>query len=154
MGKKAKMLFTDTDANYVERQHTIIQSQPIAPIVRYPAKRYYRRDLGIEFKSSMEANVFRFFLTRRWDRVLYEPECFKFPKGASPLGITGYIPDIKLIDRHREVYVEVKGYVDEPAREKARLMKKYYPYIRMWYILPEGYKKIKDNYAHKIPNWE
>ena len=119
---------------------------------RYPAKEGYRQDLHKFFRSSMEANYARFLneLGVEWE---YETERFNFPKGVSSLGITGYVPDFKIYAGKNPYYVEVKGFVDRHALEKARLVHKYYPYINLYFLTARGYRIIEKHYKKRL-NWE
>jgi predicted nuclease of restriction endonuclease-like RecB superfamily len=123
---------------------------------RIPSKVGHRSDIPevLEFQSVMEANVFRFYKSKRGLTVEYEAEYFRFPKGASTLGVYGYVPDFKISDGKRTWYIEVKGWMDKNAREKDRLMRTYYPKVKLYYITPVEYKKISDAYRHKIRDWE
>jgi hypothetical protein len=121
--------------------------------VRYPARKYYRTDLGIEFKSSMEANYAR-FLTYKGVKWEYEREILTFPHGASKIGIVLYIPDFKVIFGKTTHFIEVKGFVDVQDMEKDRLTRRFYPWLKLSYILPRHYRLIQKYYAKYIPNWE
>lgn len=137
---------------------------------RKPANRFYRKDLGLELKSSMEANVLRFY--REWcpgiQSISYEPDTFYFPprNGVSTSRantktfkrndskIYAYVPDFRISDGTNTWYVEVKGVMDYEAYEKARLMAKYYPRIRIFFITSKEYNTIRKLYSKKTPYWE
>jgi hypothetical protein len=121
--------------------------------IRYPARRYYREDLGCEFKSSMEANYARFlnFKGVKWE---YEREIFTFPYHASKIGITRYKPDFKVYFGKTAYYIEVKGYLDRADSEKIYLFQKYYPWLKLNFITPRQYNLIRKYYSKYIPCWE
>lgn len=85
-------------------------------------------------------------------RVEYEPKGFKFRDNI--YNIRYYIPDFKISTKQMVWYVEVKGFVDNSARQKAKLVSSQYPRVKIYYILPREYKLIKEWYAKDIPNWE
>lgn len=133
----------------------------------YPARRFYREDLGIEFKSSMEANYARMlnYLGVKWQ---YEPQILYYPSKDSlaskatgyknthknPLDILGYCPDFKITVGKHFYYVETKGYMDRMSIEKIRLFKTFYPYFKLYIVTPKEYRLITKLYANKIRNWE
>jgi len=136
---------------------------------RYPSNKGYRKDLGIEFKSSMEANYYRFLQQIcKGIQYSYEQEIFYFPsknnvynrthfKKTDPtnyLNITAYVPDFKIRNGKRVWYVETKGYMDRESLEKARLFKKYYPWLNLYFVTNREYGKIKKGYSHLIRGWE
>ena len=127
---------------------------------RYPAKKGYRNDIPevpYGFKSSMEANVYRFYryISKKYKKIYkieYEPERFVFKPNS--FGIHSYIPDFKIYSGKNTWYLEVKGFLDDSDRQKARLMSENYPWIKLYYIYPKQYKLIKEYYGKMIPNWE
>ena len=101
----------------------------------------------------MEANVARYYTFKgvSWE---YEPEIFHFPKGSSKLDITAYCPDFKIRYGHVTRYVEVKGSVDNYCHEKAWLLKRFYPWVKLDIIGPFEYSVIRKRHQKQIKNWE
>jgi hypothetical protein len=137
--------------------------------INLPANKYYRADCGIEFKSSMEANIWRFYTQlARGVKLEYEPEIFFFKrenniqvgnnyqaiKTSNPYNIKGYVPDFRVTTAGHSWYIEVKGKVDILSLEKARLLKVYYPWIKLYFITPRSYNLIKKYYSHQVKGWE
>lgn len=118
----------------------------------------YRKDLGMVFRSKMEANVFRVYkhLEKKFGRIKveYEPELFTFPVNSNRAGITGYVPDIKILSASGVHYIEVKGSMDDTSRKKITLLSTYYPGVKLFIVGPKEYEAMKRSYAKDIPNWE
>lgn len=116
-----------------------------------------REDLGnVRYRSKMEANVARYlkFLRehgdiRSWE---YEPKTFWFERIRR--GCTSYKPDFRIIEKDgREVWYEVKGYMDNKSRVKLRRMKIYFPEVKILVIDQEQYRSIM-KYRNLITGWE
>jgi len=136
---------------------------------KFTANRFYRKDLGIEFKSSMEANLYRFY-TQFYKGIIidYEPEIFYFPPKdylesqthfnktdpTNILNIKCYVPDFRIALYGRTWYIEAKGKMDFASSEKIRLFKKYYKGINIYIIDWSDYNYIRNIYSHKIKGWE
>ena len=120
--------------------------------IRYPAKAGYRHDTKIQFKSKMEANVYRFLQTKKFDQVEYEPDLLYFSHNR--YGIKGYVPDFKVTFGKRFYYIEVKGFMEKSDYAKIALVRRDYPWIKLYYINAEKYNLIKKNYAKQIRYWE
>jgi len=162
-----RTFITSILARHVENSGFSHQYEIDSKSKRYPARRFYREDLGIEFKSSMEANYARFmeYLGVKWE---YESEVFHFPTKANlvyktnnskafnqnPFGISGYVPDFKISAGRYIWYVEVKGYMDNISAEKIRLFHIFYPYLELNLVTPKEYRLIQKYYANKIRKWE
>lgn len=145
---------TDIFAKSAKKQlSTIPQSQHIE---RIPANRGYRKDLDCIHDSSMEANVHRFYkyLEAKYGKIKveYEPKGFKFTNNI--YNIRYYVPDFKISAGKMVWYVEVKGLWDDSARKKAKLVSTQYSGVKIYYIFPKHYYRIKKYYSHLIPNWE
>jgi hypothetical protein len=126
---------------------TAVRDTPVRQrSVNLPAKRYFREDLGIEFKSSMEANYYRWIkrLNPEID-IVYEPEIFKFPNNNT--GIKAYVPDFRLRNGKHVWYIEVKGHMDILSIDKLRLMRKYYPYVKLYVVGVRAYNLIRNIYS-------
>lgn len=122
----------------------------------YPAIRGYRKDCGIEFKSKMEANIYRYLTCDKEGSIIvkYEPDMFTFPKGSSPIGVERYVPDFKVTNGKYTHYIEVKGVETPVDVEKARLLRKHYPWVKLYFIYSKDYQRIEKEYSQLIPNWE
>jgi len=120
--------------------------------VRYPAKAGYRHDTKINFKSKMEANIFRWLKTKEFDQVEYEPEIFYFR--PNKFGIKAYVPDFKVYYGKRFHFYEVKGYFEKSDYQKAWLVRRDYSWIKIYFITAKEYKLIQKFYSKKIPHWE
>jgi len=109
-----------------------------------------RKDLdNAYFRSSWEANIARYFnlVGIEWE---YEPKQFEFPVKR---GCVSYKPDFYL--PKEDVWIEVKGYMDQKSKTKLNRFKKYYPdeYKKLSIIGKEAYKSIA-KYKTLIPFWE
>lgn len=104
----------------------------------------------------MEANVHRVYkyLERKYGKIKveYEPKGFKFDTNS--FNIRYYIPDFKISAGKVVWYVEVKGRVTSNTLQKDTLVSKSYPGVKLFYITPVEYEKIKSCYKHFIKNWE
>jgi len=139
-------------------EHINKKSYPAAYSIMRP-RFGFRDDVGIEFRSKMEANVYRFYKYLEKERgrikVEYEPKLFTFPSGGdNRFNINGYIPDLEITSDHGVLYIEVKGSLSDKDREKTRLISKYHPGIKIFFVFPEQYRDIQKCYAKYIPNWE
>ena len=128
-------------------------------IKNIPANKGYRKDcpeIKGGFKSSMEANVYRFYKTKlgngKIKNVEYEPEIFYFRNNK--FGIKAYVPDFKITTNSGSWFIEVKGKLDDTSRQKSWLLSTQYPWIKLYFILPKQYNTIKKYYASNIKGWE
>lgn len=152
---KIKKLFTSIFAPNVKKQ--LKHTHQCTLKERIPSNRGYRDDLKCIHDSSMEANIHRFYIYLMnkhhvIKEVVYEPKPFKFPDNE--FNVSYYIPDFKITDNSGVRYIEVKGYMDKRAKIKKHLMRKYYPNVKLQFILPENYKRIFNNYGNIVKNWE
>jgi hypothetical protein len=134
----------DTHAKIVARQleHGVGGYQSVM--------RGYRSDLGDNyFRSRWEANIARYltFSKRRWQ---YEAKTFWFLEVKS--GIRSYTPDFYLPNEN--IYIEVKGYMDQDSKTKLNRMQKYYPKIVVEVWDSARYESIEATASLIIPNWE
>ena len=140
------------------KRHYEEKSYPASLEIMRP-KLGFRDDVGIEFRSKMEANVYRFYkyleLTHGKIKVRYEPRLFTFPLDSdNRFGIRGYVPDLEVISDSGVWYIEVKGSLSDKDREKFRLLSTHYPRVKLFVIFPEQYNLIRKNYASLISGWE
>lgn len=103
-----------------------------APVVRSKGGR--REDLGLYFRSRMEANTARWlnFIQHKGHIVKweYEPDEFWFDKIKR--GTRSYKPDFKIYKPDGSVYyLECKGYMDAVSRTKLARMARYYPDVKI-----------------------
>lgn len=123
---------------------------------RYPAEEVTYKNT--HFKSKMEKNVYCFlsWLIEKYPdsfySVRYEPERFHFKKNK--WGCTSYVPDFKFNTACGMYYFEVKGFWEQRDGVKISLMKRDYPWLKMYYVDSKNYKKMKELYAKKVPGWE
>jgi hypothetical protein len=110
-----------------------------------------RDDIGNQyFRSSWEANFARYlnYLKDNNDIFdwLYEEDRFEFIEIKR--GIRSYMPDFKVWNTKNSIpyYYEVKGWMDDSSKIKIKLMKKYYPEIKLIIIDEKKYKIIKNLY--------
>ena len=101
----------------------------------------------------MENNYFRFIRQYYPNiKIDYEPERFMFPHTRGNIG--AYVPDFRLRLGKWTWYIETKGYMDSSSLEKFRLMKRYYPYIKIYLVGQRAYNIIRKSYASKVRGWE
>ena len=113
------------------------------------AKTGVREDLGIDCRSTWEANLCRFYT---WLGITfeYEPTTFWFENCTS--ATRSYTPDFFLPNLNR--YVEVKGYMDDRSRTRMRRMQKLYPHIKIELIDAVLYREIEREFSAYVPGWE
>lgn len=125
------------------------------PSVRIPPKEGYRPDLKMNFRSQMEANVYRYFVENHPELTLveFEPHLFTQADGL-PKGFN-YLPDFRCT-RHdgSEFWVEVKGVIDEKTQRVFKIMRAYRPDIELHLIGPKAYEAIKRKFKNKTLGWE
>lgn len=110
-----------------------------------------REDLGnVLFRSSWEANIARYmnFLKIRWEYEKYEFVFDEFTKGC-----ISYTPDFYLPEF--DIWIEVKGWMNEKSIKKLESFKKYYPseYGKLILIDKKKYLEI-EKWKEPIRNWE
>lgn len=110
-----------------------------------------RDDIGKYFRSSWEANTARVmsFENIRWE---FEPKRFIFPDDGS--GVLSYCPDFYLASC--DMWVEVKGWMDEKSVTRLKKFEKYYPdeSRKLVIIGEQEYRKMESIYSPQIPLWE
>lgn len=116
-----------------------------------------RSDLGIYVRSTWEANYARYLNWLKSNNLIvdwkYEPKTFYFD--AIKRGTRSYTPDFLVTELSgREVFHEVKGYMDQKSRTKLRRMAKYYPEIAVLVIEKTAMRDIREKLSGVIPNWE
>lgn len=108
-----------------------------------------REDLGHYYRSTFEANFCRIL---KYLRIKYEYESdkciFELSNGKHYL-CDFYLPDDNL-------YIELKGYMYEDAKEKIEMFKKEYPNLQ-FFVLEQSsneWKFMDSIYKNIIPEWE
>lgn len=109
------------------------------------------------FRSRWEANYARYLewlkqqkQIREWD---HEPVTFWFLNIKR--GTRSYLPDFRVIENDgREIFHEVKGWIDAGSKTKLKRMKKYHPQVKLILIDTKGYKAIKNKMSNAIKGWE
>lgn len=141
-----------------------------------------RKDLDIYFRSSWEANFYRYSKSRHspYAKVKYEPELFSFTDYVPPKGqALSYLPDFHLVDKTTKEshWVEVKGnWLRSYDKTKLRRFKRFYPeeFKKLLAVVsskktktakffldlgvPEEnlieYNELNKKFKKVIPNWE
>lgn len=114
-------------------------------------RRGIRDDLGMFFRSRWEANIAR--LLNQYGIVWrYESVRFRFPDCGD--NILSYCPDFYLPDL--DIFIEVKGWLDENSWKRADRFAKYYPDENAKLIMVDEdlYYELEKQYGADIPNWE
>lgn len=116
------------------------------------AKEGFRKDLGMEFRSSWEANIARVLNYKgiSWD---YETEIFDLDlsKTRVKMDSARYIPDFIL---KNGLIIEIKGFWDSRSKLKNSLFRDQYPDKNILTIDNDIYRCIAQKYKEVIPNWE
>jgi len=127
-----------------------------------------RKDLGMSFRSSWEANFARVLNLYKVE-FDFEPTVFPFPIKR---GTKAYTPDFFL--PRNEDWIEIKGYLDDKSKIKLKRFKRYYPeeFTKLTCVIgkysrdaknfmsdlevPEiiFYEDIRDNYSEYLIHWE
>jgi hypothetical protein len=118
----------------------------------------YRADCNIYFKSSMEANFYRYIQYMMKSKghivsIYYEPYLYMFPKNK--WGVKGYRPDFYITDKFgHSWFVETKGHMTNEDKAKIYLFRKHFPDKLLIVYDGSSMEKIAKNYKKYIPNWE
>lgn len=118
-----------------------------------------RDDLpGINFRSKMEANVARYLnLLKARGEIQdwsYEPQKFYFTGFGYKRGPWVYYPDFSVLENDGTVrWIEVKGMVQPGDKTKWTRFKRHVS-NNFEVIGKKEYKRIRDEYALSIPEWE
>lgn len=128
----------------------------------------YRQDIKMNVRSSWEANFVRILNVYKID-FEFEPTVFSFPIKR---GTKGYTPDFLLT--RNNLWVEIKGYLDDKSKIKLKRFKRYYPqeFENLTCVISRYsndaksfmkelevssilyYEDIRDYYSEYIVNWE
>jgi len=128
----------------------------------------FREDIGLNVRSSWEANFIRVLNMYKID-YQFEPTVFSFPVKR---GTKGYTPDF-FFTRDQQ-WVEIKGYLDDKSKIKLKRFKRYYPdeFERLTCLIGKYssqaksfmealevpriifYEDMRNEYKEYILNWE
>jgi hypothetical protein len=116
----------------------------------------FRKDLGMYFRSSWEANWARYLNWRKERREIkgwsFESETFEFPVKK---GSKFYTPDFKITALDGSIYFEeIKGWMDQKSRTKLKRMRIHYPEVKIEVIDFTIYRQAAKQLVGIIPNWE
>lgn len=82
----------------------------------------------------------------------YEKERFQFPDTGC--GVLSYCPDFYLPDL--DLYIEIKGWMDEKSVIRIRLFEEYYPeeFSKLIVVCERDYLRLQKEYGNQIECWE
>ncbi len=109
----------------------------------------------MNFRSSMEANFFRFVTECDPNVKLceFEPHLFTCQDGL-PKGVN-YLPDFRLTYHdNSQSYVEVKGVLDARSKKLLKIMRTCRPDIKIYMFGQKEYEEVKKKYSRSIKGWE
>jgi len=125
------------------------------------AKNGTRKDLGMSFRSSWEANYARVL---KFNDKKIDYECDRFTLYEDDQSIANvYTPDFKI---DNNTFVELKGHADSSEewgcsckrclrdKNKMELMAEQYSEIKVILIGREEYQKLSQKYNFLVDNWE
>lgn len=109
------------------------------------------------FRSSWEANYARYLEWLKVHKQIaeweHEPTTFWFEEIRR--GTRSYLPDFRVTENDgRQIYHEVKGWMDDASKTKIRRMAIYYPEVTLIVIDSRGYSSIARKVGAMIPDWE
>ena len=114
---------------------------------------------GNHYRSTWERNIARLMGVRGIETA-YEPKRFYFRdihesylpdwrlKGIEPFALDGVT--------YHEIYIELKGYLDNKSKRQLRNIRRYYAKKGVMVILidSEQYKKLEQDFSEGISQWE
>ena len=111
----------------------------------------YRTDLKHYFRSSWEANIARIL---NYYNIKWEYEIKRFDFSNEYEGVLSYQPDFYLPEYN--IWIEVKGWMDEKSKERLKLFSQYYPKENknLFLIDSNTYSYLSKNYLNIIKYWE
>lgn len=109
------------------------------------------------YRSKWEANYARYleWLKGRGEILAWahEPKTFWF-EGVRR-GAVSYLPDFCITEKSgRDVYHEVKGWMDDRSATKIKRMAKYHPRVKLIVIRKKQYSAIARKVSALVPGWE
>lgn len=132
----------------------------VAPNVKRGSWSAGWRDIGGKskfYRSKWEANYARYL---EWLKSVgqiaaweHEPKTFWFD--GIKRGCVSYLPDFRVIENNgREVFHEVKGWMDARSKTKIARMAKYHPSVTLIVIEARAYHEIRRKASALVPGWE
>lgn len=112
-------------------------------------KKYYR--------SRWEANYARYldWLKQKGEIADWQHEPTTFWFENIKRGVRSYLPDFLVTENNgKQVYHEVKGWMDPKSKTKLKRMAKYYPEVKVLLIDKNAYTALKRALASLISGWE
>ena len=108
------------------------------------------------FRSSWEVNYAHYL---EWLRLRgeikeweFEPKTFWFE--AIMRGTRSYLPDFRVTENTgKQVYHEIKGWMDPKSVTKLKRMKKYYPEVELLLIDAKQYRVLDKQLKGLVPGW-
>lgn len=114
---------------------------------------------GNHYRSTWERNIAR-LMGIRGIETAYEPKRFYFRdihesylpdwrlKGVAPIMLDG--------QTYHEIYIELKGYLDNKSKRQLKNIRRYYAKKGVMVILidAEQYKKLEQDFSEGIEGWE
>ena len=109
------------------------------------------------YRSNWEANYAKYLEWLKSNNQIkdwfHEPKTFWFD--GIKRGSVSYLPDFKVIENDgREVYHEVKGWMDDRSRVKIARMGKYHPDVPLVVINGKAYMEIRRKVSVLVPGWQ
>lgn len=109
------------------------------------------------YRSNWEANYAHYL---EWLKGLgeikdwfHEPKTFWFE--GIKRGAVSYLPDFLVIENDgREVYHEVKGWMDDRSRVKIARMGRYHPSVTLVVIDGKAYRELRHKVSSLVPGWQ
>lgn len=84
---------------------------------------------------------------------LHEPKTFWFE--GIKRGSVSYLPDFMVTENDgREVYHEVKGWMDDRSRVKIARMGRYHPNVTLVVIDSKAYRELRRKVSRLVPGWQ
>lgn len=109
------------------------------------------------FRSSWEANYARYLEWLKVHKQIYEwehePKTFWFE--AIRRGVRSFLPDFRVTENDgRQIYHEVKGWMDDASKTKIKRMAIYHPEIKLIVVEQRAYYAIAKQVGGMILDWE
>ncbi|MCB9819038.1 hypothetical protein H6788_02550 [Candidatus Nomurabacteria bacterium] len=101
-------------------------------------------DKKIYFFSRWEANYAR-VLNLTGIKWIHQPKRFRLKSQY-------YTPDFYLPESDK--YIEIKNFLSDYSLKRDKEFRELYPKLELELVLKEDYKKLEEEFANVIPNWE
>lgn len=124
------------------------------------SKSGFRKDLGMYFRSTWEANFARVLLYNHKD-IKYEDSCFQLSDNNGDVKAV-YVSDFEVDNE----LIEIKGHAESSEiwscdcsrckrdKDKMNMFKKQYPHIKIKIFGKQEYSNMAKDFMNLIPNWE